>query len=357
MSDGFLLSRVLLRFDEETRIMIHDLSAAALTPEGNLWFGSDEGTSIVRLSPQETNIYGNPKSFDLWDYVQLFNHETEIDIEGMSYDDPFLWVSGSHSTRRKKPKHKNSSKQLQKLTQVQQERNRYILARLPIHEGEVIKSLTADDQKELRAAVLRKTEDSNILIDALRDDEHLGPYLSFPLPSKENGFDIEGIAAYGNKIMLGFRGPVLRGWATIVEIEVEETEPGILDLKPVGKKGKSCKKRFLHLDGLGIRELCRQGEDLLILAGPTMDLDGTMRIYRLKNAFDLEEDSLHSLEIGKRLETLYEIPYRLGADRAEGLTLYPCLNFKEALMVVYDAPAKERMPDKNSVYGDVFQLG
>ena len=84
-------------------------------------------------------------------------------------------------------------------------------------------------------------------------------------------------------------GDLYYGWATIVEIEVEETEPGILDLKPVGEEGKSCKKRFLHLDGLGIGELCRQGEDLLILAGPTMDLDGTMRIYRLKNAFDLEE--------------------------------------------------------------------
>jgi hypothetical protein len=101
----------------------------------------------------------------------------------------------------------------------------------------------------LTAACLQKTKDENILIEALKDDCHLGPFLSFPLPSKENGFDIEGLAVHQDKIFLGFRGPVLRGWAIIVEIEVEEKEPGVLTLKQIGEQGKLYKKHFVNLNG------------------------------------------------------------------------------------------------------------
>ncbi|MNG03413.1 hypothetical protein D3C84_864920 [compost metagenome] len=34
------------------------------------------------------------------------------------------------------------------------------------------------------------------------------------------------------------------------------------------------RKHFFALNGLGFRDLCTSGDDLLILAGPTMDLDG-----------------------------------------------------------------------------------
>jgi hypothetical protein len=38
---------------------------------------------------------------------------------------------------------------------------------------------------------------------------------------------------------------------------------------------------FADLGGLGVRDLCRFGPDLLVLAGPTMVLDGPFRVHRL----------------------------------------------------------------------------
>ena len=46
------------------------------------------------------------------------------------------------------------------------------------------------------------------LAKALKRDAHLGPFRK--IPSKENGFDVEGIAARGSRLLLGLRGPVLR---------------------------------------------------------------------------------------------------------------------------------------------------
>jgi hypothetical protein len=39
-----------------------------------------------------------------------------------------------------------------------------------------------------------------------------------------------------------------------------------------------------EFNDLGVRELCLMNSDLLILAGPTMGLDGPVRIYRWKDA-------------------------------------------------------------------------
>jgi hypothetical protein len=48
-------------------------------------------------------------------------------------------------------------------------------------------------------------------MDALADDPHLGFFVGAMIPGKENGFDVEGLAFYQNRIFLGLRGPVLRG--------------------------------------------------------------------------------------------------------------------------------------------------
>lgn len=357
MSNPFLLTRILLRFDEPAEDMVGNLSAAAFTPDGSLWLGSDEGITIERLSLIEPYIFGKHQSFSIGDFVELFNQEDEIDIEGMDYANNYLWLTGSHSTKRKKTKGKNPQKDLDRLATIKAEPNRYLIARIPIIKGELLKSASLPDHpdQKLTAACLQKAEDKNILIEALKDDCHLGPFLSFPLPSKENGFDIEGLAVHQDKIFLGFRGPVLRGWAIIVEIEVEEKEPGVLTLKEIGEEGKLYKKHFVNLNGLGVRELCLKGDDLIILAGPTMDLEGSLRIFRLKNALEHPSNSLSSQESGD-LELLFNLPFNLGADHAEGLALFPCLGESDSLFVVYDSPDEARLIKPHSVYADVFRL-
>jgi L-seryl-tRNA(Ser) seleniumtransferase len=42
------------------------------------------------------------------------------------------------------------------------------------------------------------------------------------IPGKDNGLDVEGLASVGDRLLVGLRGPVLRGWAIVLEIEPEQ---------------------------------------------------------------------------------------------------------------------------------------
>ncbi len=356
MHHPFLLSRVLLRFNDDDDDLIKELSAAAISPDGSLWLGSDEFLTVERLSPLEPCVFGDHKAFSVGEYLDLFDDKDEIDIEGLDYASGYLWLTGSHSSKRKQPKGKKAAKDLKRLTHVVHESNRYILGRIPLIQGELFRAYDHQERpgEQANAACLEKTADANCLIEALGDDPHLGPFLSFPLPSKENGFDIEGLAVHGDTVFLGFRGPVLRGWAVILEITVEEREAGVLGLKEIGPKGQRYKKHFVNLDGLGVRELCLRGDELIILAGPTMDLPGNMRLFLLKDALDLPGDSVTDQEQGK-LELLFHLDFEQAMGNAEGLALYPCLGQPDGLLVVYDAPEERRKPDAHSIYMDVFR--
>lgn len=267
MMDAFLLTRVLLKFQSKADDLLEELSAIARTPDGSLWVGSDEYLSIERLTPMGEGIYGAHQTFHLKELVDLFEHDSEIDIEGLDYADGYLWVIGSHSFKRNKTKGKKPKKDIQRLSEIERDPNRYLIARLPVLNGELVKTYarSEDEENPLMAACLEKVDNHNVLMEALAKDEHLGPFLSINLPSKDNGFDIEGLAVRGDKLFLGLRGPVLRGWAIILEIELEMSAPGVLTLKDLGD-GVYYRKHFLDLNGLGIRELCLQGEDLIILA-------------------------------------------------------------------------------------------
>ena len=98
---------------------------------------------------------------------------------------------------------------------------------------------------------------------------------------------------------------MLRGYAVILQMQVEEVGNGLLAPRRT-KKGSAYSKHFLDLDGLGIRELCRHGEDLLILAGPTMPVDAPIRLYRLHKGLLLSGDTLHAQEKGV-LEPLFDL--------------------------------------------------
>lgn len=357
MISPFLLSRVLLQFGDDSSNLLGQMSAVAFTPDGSLWVGSDELTTIERLFPVDHHVFGKHQSVAISNFVDLFDQDSEIDIEGLDYSEPYLWFTGSHSTKRKKAKGKNLEKDIRKLSKVKTELNRYLIARIPFSEGELHKSCPhpTNSKKAYTAACLQKTDDGNILTEALKADSHLGPFFSPCIPSKENGFDIEGLAVHGHKIFLGLRGPVLQQWAIILEIEVEETEPGILTLKKIGKDKQLYKKHFINLKGLGIRELCFQGRDLLILAGPTMSIEGAMRVYRLKHALNHSSDSLSSLDTGE-LEVEFDLPFTLETDHAEGLSLLPCFSQSNGLLIVYDSPDPSRKATSDSIFVDIFRL-
>ncbi|NEP40418.1 MAG: DUF3616 domain-containing protein [Okeania sp. SIO2H7] len=357
MTDGFLLTRVLMRFGTEDEDVYQELSAAAFTPDGHLWLGSDELLGVERLSQVEPFVFGDRRHFELGNYLELFNEDDEIDIEGMDYSNDYLWFVGSHSSKRKKPKGKDVEKDIEKLAGIKFDLNRFLLGRIPTINGELVKAVepSAASEKELTAATVQTLDDRNILIESLKDDEHLGIFISAQIPSKENGLDIEGLAVYGDKVFLGLRGPVLRGLAVILEIEVEEKEAGVLTLKNLGEDGKLYKKHFVYLNGMGIRELCLHGEDLIILAGPTMALEALMSVFCLKNVLEFEGEGIFG-EDSDRLEKLFDLPFIPGSDRAEGLAMFSCLGEKDALMVVYDSPNERRIPAPGEIFADVFRL-
>lgn len=348
MTAGYLLHRVLLQFQREEDF--HKDLSAITAGNGCLWLGCDETNSIERLVSVESWLYGDHQSFKLKHLLDDFSDDSgEVDIEGLHYADQYLWLIGSHSTKRKKAKSDN----VDRLKKVKFEPNRYLLTRIPLLEGELLKA-----QDTLQSAYLERNEDGNVLISALKQDDCLAPFFApehAALPSKDNGFDIEGLATHKNKLLIGLRGPVLRGISILLEIEVAETESGLLALKPVGKHDKLYKKHFLDLDGLGIRELCFDGDDLLIVAGPTMDLDGTIRLFRLKDPLDLSDNSFVQQD-GKQLEALFDIPHGRGTDRAEGITLISSLDQPSCLLVIYDSPDPNRIVHDTHVLADVFTL-
>lgn len=360
--NAFLLSRVLLQFSESSEEIhediIGELSAAALTPDGSLWVASDECIGLERLSPTAGATFGQHRKFPLKEYVDLFNLDDEIDIEGLGYSDNYLWFTGSHSSKRKKAKGKSDATDIERIETIKTDANRYLLGRVAVFNGELYRSYQLRDSAEpLVAASLEKAkaDAGNVLTEALQDDPHLGPFLRFNLPSKDNGFDIEGLAASGDRLFLGLRGPVLRGAAIILELEIQENGSGILTLRPIGPEGQLYKKHFLALTGLGVRDLCLQGEDLIILAGPTMQLEGVIRAFRLRGALSLSHESFSQLDDGE-LELLFDLPFSPGFDHAEGISLYPMLGVEDAVLVVYDDPAPERFHGKGAVYADVFRL-
>ncbi|MEM8812861.1 MAG: DUF3616 domain-containing protein [Pseudomonadota bacterium] len=358
MKDGFLIGRVRLRFSKKRAGKIDprdDLSAVAIDGDGTLWSASDELSALERFRPDGAGTFSDHKTIGLAEAFQLPDPDetAEIDIEGLSHDDGVLWLTGSHTSTRRKPKGDEDMRDLERLTEVKFRPNRYVIGRLsPKKDG------TPD-----KIARLPYTGSGNSLTDALRDDPHLGPYLealdpgspSLQIPTKENGFDIEGLAVRNGHAFLGLRGPVFRGWASLfLEIEPKEAGNGQLDLKPIGNKGQLYRKHFVDLDGMGVRDLSFDGDDLLILSGPTMDLTGRQSVWRLKDAADLDDDSLTQSK-DKRLKKLFDLPIVPDGDKAEGIERYDALG-EPGLLVIYDAPQNARKPDERTVLGDVFRL-
>jgi hypothetical protein len=346
---GELIDRIELNFyDTDPTKPIHkDLSAALFSDPQTLWVASDEMNAIERLNKIGDRIFANHQSFNLSELLDNFtDDDKEVDLEGMDYDGTYLWLIGSHSSKRKKAK----VGKIERLKTIKRDNNRYLIARIPLIDNQLSKTVN-----NLHSACLkREPSGTNQLMESLINDPYFGNILTIDLPGKDNGFDIEGLLVSGDKILLGLRGPVLRGVTIILEISLQKEQPGILTLKSIGEAGENYKRHFLDLDGLGIRDLCRDGEDILILAGPTMDLDGDLRLFRWQNAFNLPDNSF-TLQEKNTLEALFDIPHAKKSDRAEGLTMFPHSDSK-AIMVVYDSPNAQRVIEPSCVLADVFRL-
>ncbi len=352
MTGTYLIGRAALRFGQEAKEDKRaDLSAIAFDGNGKLWTASDETTDLEQLRPSDGGVFDYEKGFPLkltgnWPD----SSEEEVDIEGLDIQDDVLWLTGSHTSTRRNPMNKKDRLDPTRMTKVARRPNRYVLARLPLSGG----------KPKGAAAHLPFKKRGNSLTKALRGDAHLGPFLKLggkklQLASKENGFDLEGLAVRGERVFLGLRGPVLRGWAALLEIQPETDGNGALRLQPIGSDKQLYRKHFLALDGMGVRDLAWHGDRLLVLAGPTMDITGRQSLWALNGkVLDGKDDTITPAD-GSRLEVLFDLPEVVGADKAEGLALYHDLG-EPGVLIAYDSPAEARLPDERTVYADVFRL-
>ncbi|KQW49632.1 MULTISPECIES: DUF3616 domain-containing protein [unclassified Roseateles] len=340
-----------------------NLSGAAFTGDW-LWVAGDEACGIDRLRRLEAQgterlRFGEVRDFALADLLDLPGKaDEEADLEGMAVADGFLWVVGSHGLKRKNAKaDKDDAANAKRLAKVALDGNRRLLACLPIEvddKGEPC--LVRQSRDGRRALRLKGDAESNLLTRALADDPHFGPYLA--IPGKDNGFDIEGLAVHGRRLLLGLRGPVLRGWAALLEVEIEAHD-GHLALAPLDDDGTLIRKHFLQLDGLGVRDLHFSGDDLFILAGPTMVLDGEIRLYKWADAKTLLAGITEPIRFEPALTSSVTLPHGRGSNRAEAVCDLPpeLAAGKPSWLVLYDAPGPDRKDGEHAVFGDLLQHG
>ncbi|SDL86724.1 Acetyltransferase (GNAT) family protein [Geodermatophilus siccatus] len=346
-----------LRFGDPARTAGTHRNLSAVRSDGAvLWVAGDETATIERLvadDPGEPRRYAQQAGVRLADLVELpGTRDDEADIEGLARDGCSLWAVGSHSLRRKQIEDRHGDrKALRRLAEVTGQPNRQILVRLPVAIVDGLPTVVPElEQDGVRHRAASFGVHGPDLRDVLADDEHLGPFL--PLPGKDGGLDVEGIAVAGPRVYLGLRGPVLRGWAVVLQLrpEADPDAPERLRLSPLDD-GRAYRKHVLRLGGLGVRDLCPDGDDLLVLAGPTMDLDGPVHVVRWHGA--LRADTPQVVR-GDQLTRELDLPHGEGCDHAEGIGLLGPPG-SGRLVVVHDSPSPARLTD-DGVLADVVRL-
>jgi hypothetical protein len=346
-----ITGQVALEFtgDPETLKKLQNLSAI-YCDGGRLWVACDELAELELLT-LGTGVHGEKRYHDHQAFpltslgVSLPDGDEEVDAEGIDLADGYLWLVGSHSRTRSRLKAGDDEDDLEKFARARERPNRHVLLRIALEEdGDGVRPVneTTGSVKRRTAALIGD------LTTALRDDPYLGPSLA--VPAKENGLDVEGLAVLGDRVLLGLRGPVLRSWATVLEVE---PQPDPEDPSRLRLGSPPYRRHFLDLDDLGVRDLCRDGNDVLVLAGPSMGLDGPVRVYRWHDAADAKD---RDIVAGDDLTAVAPLPFGEGDDHAEGITVISPPGEPVHLLVVYDSPADARLTDadgKLSILADL----
>jgi hypothetical protein len=342
-----------LAFREDSPAHLN-LSGLAFSDEW-MWVAGDETPSIERLRPLGTTHgtvrYGDATTFALADVLDLpGRRDDEADLEGLAVHDGWLWLTGSHGLKRPRVKDGLDAKEnAKRLARTKLDGNRRLIARVPIEAGpDGAPQLVRVARDGRRSQRLKGDAEQNQLTRRLAADPHLAPFLA--IPGKDNGFDIEGLAVARGHLLLGLRGPVLRGQALLLEIHVAGSGEW-LELAPLDAAGTFVRKHFLDLGGRGVRDLHVEGGDLWLLAGPTMVLDGDVGLFHWAGGCQALGEAPVSFHAGGPRHVL-DLPHRPGADRAEAFARMPD---GEGWAVLYDSPAPDRLAGDGRVSVDLLR--
>lgn len=125
---------------------------------------------------------------------------------------------------------------------------------------------------------------------------------------------------------------------------------------PLDGSGNLIRKYFLQVEGLGIRNLHFSGDDLYILAEPTMVLDGDIRAFKWPNTKSLLAANHEPVRFEVALTEMISLPHGHGTNRAEALCQLPpeVASHTPSWLVLYDAPGLDRKDGEYTVFGDVL---
>ncbi|MEM6661264.1 MAG: DUF3616 domain-containing protein [Pseudomonadota bacterium] len=324
-----------LAFRKRAAAVVDDLSAAAIA--GKTLFVAGDETASIEVLDKRGSGFSYRDTVDLADFLALpGGKNAEADIEGMAVCRDSLWVLGSHALTRPRPDRADPDDALQRIRTIERQPNRFLLARIPLlpRRGGTF------EMSDRGTGMVDAGRRSSSLIKWVSDDAVLASFTA--LPSKENGFDLEGIAVVGERVFLGLRGPVLRGYAVILEFHLTDGKRGALKARKL-EGGRRFRKHLLELDGLGLRDLVVYGDDLLLLTGPTMMAPGPARLYRWHGALTARGSGLVP-EAAVSLEA--DLQTGLSGDNPEAITFLD----PETLLVLHDSPAKSRVNRKTGTY-------
>lgn len=258
----------------------------------------DEGCEFDVLVPDGANAYRATRSVSLCEDED--EPKEEIDLEGAASDGDYLFLVGSHSLARHKVKPDGEYGQNRlRLAEIKEDSSRDAVFRLQLGEHGKLKSKEKINLRKI-----------------LKNDDILCRFTE--IPSKENGIDIEGVAARGSKLYLGFRGPVLRGnYVPVMVLDFDSP--------------KDYELKFVNLGGRGIRDIAAVKDGLLIIAGPVGEDSET---YEL--CFWNDKDCIPGVG-GKEgaVSVLGDFLPRPGA-KAEGLNVLDEDERRYTILVVYD---------------------
>jgi hypothetical protein len=288
-----------------------DLSAIGRVG-ATLLVGADEGTGpdgdiniIQVLSKQADDQY--VVSNDIVLFTGDKENGQELDIEGIAVEGDYIYVVGSHSSKRKTVESDKSHKKNRKTfhhKKIDDETNRDWLYRIKV-----------DAQMQL-------TEKKEITLrNILKKHKVLKTFSQ--IPSKENGIDIEGIAVVDDWIYVGFRGPVFRNnYVPVLKLKFDDPE-------------NTASLLWVNFGGGGIRDMAKTNDGFLIISGPVGDGPGPYSVHHWDGRDMVPGKKREQAEIGKVIK-LGEIKPPDGG-KAEGiLVLEETDSSSYKFMVIFD---------------------
>jgi len=272
-----------------------NLSGIACVSDLQCVLASDETVSIQRMEKKDSGI------LEACENIELLLSSKEMDAEGVAVSGNHYFITGNHG-RSKKGKLRPSQFNVFKL-EVDPQTGR------PVGENN-----SHGIPNILKRASLRKL---------LRTDPVLGAFAEKRL--QQNGLNIEGLAAKGERLYFGFRGPNLDGKAFVLSID----EKDLFDSEEKAYRVQS----FELGTAVGIREIVSVEKGFLIISGDVgYKYDRDLNVHPVGNPFRLHFWDGES----DQSELLGEIPDPPG--KAEGMIVLEETKEGYRVLILFGGP-------------------